>query len=299
MLLDTMFSTLGDDCETWLSLFASDAQYYHQHSGFDQGHEELLQGCQGYGSFCPAGGSCKFQQSSGASFTSRADGTCMMLVPYLWAQNPAADANLEPHTGWEYIIATPDAGSAYGYTINLFAEVETSYSVALNWGQPDDIASYEWTLDLLQATGFWEQCATSPAPVLTDFFMSNAMVSDDIYRQQGAAVLLASGDYCFAVAPYAAQVNGVDREGHFLFKMSPSDGSYELLEAVDFARTDLGNNSNSSGLGVGYIVLLSFLGTVAVVASVIVCRSLKNTKPVESGVELPESQSKSGYHLMD
>jgi hypothetical protein len=163
----------------------------------------------------------------------------MMLVPYLWAQNPAADANLEPHTGWEYIIATPDAGSAYGYTINLFAEVETSYSVALNWGQPDDIASYEWTLDLLQATGFWEQCATSPAPVLTDFFMSNAMVSDDIYRQQGDAVLLASGDYCFAVAPYAAQVNGVDREGHFLFKMSPSDGSYELLEAVDFARTDL------------------------------------------------------------
>ena len=234
LLLDLVFSALGDDCATWVSLFASDAQYYHQHSGFTQGHEGLLLACQGYGGFCPPGG-CTFQQSRGASFSAQADGTCLMLVPYLWAQIPASNGNLEPHTGWEYIIATPDT-SAYGYSINLFAEVETSYSVALNWGQPDDASLYAWTLSLLQDTDSWAQCATSPAPLLTEFFSNNAASATDVYRQQGSAVVLASGDYCFVVAPYAAQVSGVDREGNFLFQLRPSasGGSYDMLEAVDF-----------------------------------------------------------------
>jgi hypothetical protein len=232
-----IFSSLGSDCETYVSLFKDTANYYHQHDGHKV-YEELLGNCQGYGSFCPDG-KCIFRQD-GAALHRAENGQCHFLIPYIWAQTPADDDNLEPHTGWEYVIAERDATAKYGFKMSHFAEIETSYTAALNWQDPSQTpALFETTKALLATTASEGECDNPVAPLLTEF-MQRRSVNGSLFRQQGDAVLLAAGGVCQLVVPYAADIARHEshrlESGLFHMTMTSSGDSYTLTAAQRFHR---------------------------------------------------------------
>jgi hypothetical protein len=168
-----------------------------------------------------------------------------MLVPYLWSEMPAnnrAKSNLEPHTGFEYIVASSDWKSRFGYNFNHFAELESSYSVAFNWAKPDDTPTVveQSTLHLLfisssTPTG---ECNHPIAPILTQFFNDKSS-GGDIWRQQGDAIVLAAGGVCHVTVPYSAQVGTSLKTGQFVLILQASDpNTYFISDAVEFPRTE-------------------------------------------------------------
>ena len=237
-LLDKLFSSLGHDCKSYVSLFSEDAKYYHQHDGY-KNTSELLNNCENYAAFCP-GNECRFLQNGKALTVARGN-SCQILVPYLWSEMPAnnrAKGNLEPHTGFEYIVASPNSGSAVGYSIKQFAELETSYSVAFNWAKPDDTPAVvaESTLHLLSISSSAPtgECNSAIAPILTKYFNDKSS-GGDVWRQQGDAVVLAAGGVCHVEVPYSAQVGSKLKTGHFVFIFRPNvNNSYLITDAVEF-----------------------------------------------------------------
>jgi hypothetical protein len=240
-LLEKLFSSLGHDCDTYVSLFADDAKYYHQHDGYKT-YSELPKNCQNYAAFCP-GNDCRFLQNGDALVVARGN-SCELLVPYLWSEIPGnnkAKGNLEPHTGWEYIVANPDSKSRFGYSMKYFAELETSYSVAFNWADPNNTPDVvaQSTLQLLKTTASKGECDSPIAPTLTQYF--NDKSSDrDIWRQQGDAVVLAAGGVCHVTVPYSAQVGAKLKTGQFVFTLQPvMNNSYLINDVVEFPRAVL------------------------------------------------------------
>ncbi|MGZ3773334.1 MAG: hypothetical protein ACXVCY_06095 [Pseudobdellovibrionaceae bacterium] len=237
-LLNKLFSSLGHDCNVYSSLFAEDAKYFHQHDGFKKS-SELLRNCQNYAAFCP-GNECRFLQSGDAKLIARGS-SCHVLVPYLWSEIPAnnrAKENLEPHTGFEYVVLNPGNESEVGYSIKYFAELESSYSVAFNWAKPADTSAVvaESTLKLLSLKNSASkgECNNPIAPVLTKYF-DDKSGSGNIWRQQGDAIVLAAGGVCHVVVPYSAQVGAKLKTGHFVFTLQPSVvNNYLVTDAVEF-----------------------------------------------------------------
>lgn len=234
-LLDTLFASLGHDCSTYGALFTDDAKYFHQHDGFKNG-SQLADNCKSYAAFCP-GNNCKFLQNGGAVKVARG-GSCHVLVPYLWSELPANKENLEPHTGWEYLVATPSRQARFGYRIQRFAEIESSYSVAFNWAQPDQTPALvaESTLRLLalKNSASKGECDSPLAPTLTKYFADRTR-NGNAYRQQGDAIVLAAGGVCQVAVPYAAQVGDQLKTGQFVFTLQPASGSYSISDVVEFA----------------------------------------------------------------
>ena len=194
---------------------------------------DLLKNCQNYAAFCP-GNECRFLQNGEALMVARGN-SCHMLVPYLWSEIPAnnrAKGNLEPHTGWEYIIASPNSESGVGYSMKYFAELETSYSVAFNWAKPDDTPAVvaQSTLHLLSLgnSASKGECNSPIAPVLTKYFNDKSS-GGDIWRQQGDAVVLAAGGVCHVAVPYSAQVGAKLKTGHFVLILQPESKTLILL----------------------------------------------------------------------
>jgi hypothetical protein len=237
-LLDKLFSSLGQDCPGYVSLFSEEAKYYHQHDGYKDA-SELLKNCQNYAAFCP-GKECKFLQN-GEAFTVARGNSCHILVPYLWSEIPAnnrAKGNLEPHTGWEYIVATPNRGSDVGYRMKYFAELETSYSVAFNWAKPEETPAVvaQSTLPLLAAKNSASkgECDKPIAPVLTKYFIDKSQ-RESTWRQQGDAVVLAAGGICHVTVPYAAQVDDQLKTGQIVLTLQPGGANHYLItDAVEF-----------------------------------------------------------------
>ncbi len=242
-LLKMLFSSLGHDCDSYVSLFSEDARYYHQHDGY-KNQPELLKNCQNYAVFCP-GNECRFLQNGEPLMVARG-GSYHLLVPYVWSEIPAnsrAQANLEPHTGWEYIVVSPEHGSQFGYRINYFAELETSYSVAFNWAKPDDTPAVvkQSALHLLSQKNSASkgECDRPIAPVLTRYFNDKSN-DGDVWRQQGDAVVLATGGVCHVTVPYSAQVGSKLKTGQFVFTLQPDASSaYLMTDVVEFPRTVL------------------------------------------------------------
>ena len=234
-LLSTLFSSLGHDCSTYRSLYAEEAKYFHQHDGYKDASQ--LQGnCKSYAAFCP-GNRCRFLQDGSALKISR-ENKCHILVPYLWSQMPAKTDNLEPHAGWEYIIAIPNAKSRFSYSIKYFAEVESSYSVAFNWAAPDQTPAVvaDSTLRLLKGTASKGECSNPLATTLTKFFSDKSHVGTT-YRQQGDAVVLASGGICQVVVPYSAQFGEELKTGKIFLTLQPGkNNGYSISDAVEFSR---------------------------------------------------------------
>lgn len=229
-LLDAVFQGLGNDCGRYDAVFGARAKYYHQHDGFKT-KAEMLGTCQGYGQFCPSGG-CLFQQDGDALIKETSDGACHILAPYLWSEIPAnhlVPGNLEPHSGWEYIIAEPADGE-FDYKISHFAEIETSFSLAYNWARPDDTpAVAQSTLDLLSQTASKGECNNPIAPWLTNAFATaSASGTSALWRQQGSAVLLAAGGVCHVAVPYAAALGSRLQSGVYVYQLVPRDSSYEM-----------------------------------------------------------------------
>lgn len=232
-LLSTLFSSLGHDCNTYRSLYADGAKYYHQHDGYKDA-VQLQENCKGYAAFCP-GNQCRFLQD-GAPLKVARDNKCHILVPYLWSQIPAKSDNLEPHTGWEYIIATPNSKSRFSYSINYFAEIETSYSVAFNWASPDQTPAVvaDSTLRLLKKSASKGECDNPIAPTLTKYFRDKSNI-ETTYRQQGDAVVLAAGGVCHVVVPYSAQIGNKLKTGKSVFTLEPTKNkNYTISDVVEF-----------------------------------------------------------------
>jgi hypothetical protein len=241
--LDKLFSSLGHDCDAYVSLFSGDAKYYHQHDGY-KNYSELKKNCQNYAAFCP-GNDCRFLQNGDALIVARGN-SCQMLVPYLWSEIPAnknAKGNLEPHTGFEYIIANPDNASPFGYSIKSFAEIESTYSVAFNWADPDhtpDVVAQS-TLHLLSLSNSASkgECNNPIAPTLTKFF-NDKSIGGDLWRQQGDAVVLAAGGVCHVSVPYSAQVGTKLKTGYFVLTLqSAINNGYVMIDAVEFSQAAL------------------------------------------------------------
>ncbi len=240
-LLHKLFSSLGQDCNGYVSLFSKEAKYYHQHDGYKNA-SDLMKNCQNYAAFCPAK-QCRFLQNGEASIVARGN-SCHLLVPYLWSEIPAnnrAKGNLEPHTGWEYIIATPDSESEVSFRMNYFAEIETSYSVAFNWAKSDDTPSVvaQSALKLLSLgnSASKGECNSAIAPILTKFFNEKSS-GGNVWRQQGDAVVLAAGGVCHLAVPYSAQVGAKLKTGHYVLTLKPSvNNAYLVIDAVEFPRS--------------------------------------------------------------
>lgn len=237
-LIPGIFPTLGHNCDAFVSHFAPNARYFHQHDGFKT-YPELYDNCQAYAKFCP-GSDCKFLMN-GDPLVVEQQGRCHVLVPYLWSEVPAnskAKGNLEPHNGWEYIVAVPNMSSPYKSSIELFAEIETSYSVAFNWAKPADTPAVvqESTLYLLGLSNSASkgECDSPIAPVLTKYF-NDKSVNDDVWRQQGDAVVLAAGGVCHVAVPYASEAGGKLESGNFVFTLQPENNhTYTIVNAVGF-----------------------------------------------------------------
>jgi len=236
-LLDALFSSLGHDCDSYASLFADDAKYYHQHDGYKSG-SQLADNCKSYAAFCP-GKRCRFLQNGEPLKVARGQ-SCHILVPYLWSEIPANKSNLEPHTGWEYLVTRPTRTSHLGYRIEYFAEIETSYSVAFDWAEPDQTPSVvaQSTLHLLSLPNSASrgECDAPIAPTLTRYFNDKSRAAST-YRQQGDAVVLAAGGICHVAVPYSAQVGNELRTGQLVFLLRPAkDMPYLVSDVVDFPR---------------------------------------------------------------
>mmetsp|Transcript_30544 Transcript_30544/g.94919 ORF Transcript_30544/g.94919 Transcript_30544/m.94919 type:complete len:283 (+) Transcript_30544:109-957(+) len=238
--LEKLFSSLGHNCDAWFSLFAEDAFYSHQHDGH-KNYTELLKTCQGYAKFCP-GDACFFKQN-GAPVTvphEKKGETCAVLVPYLWTEMPAngkAKNNLEPHTGWEYMLLEPSTDSKVSYIMKHFAEIETSYSLPFNWAKPADTPALveESLLKLLSLPNSASkgECARPLAPKLTEFFAQKSKEGKTV-RQQGSATVLAAGGICQVAAPYAADIDGELKTGRWVIVLKPEGDSYTVEDDVEF-----------------------------------------------------------------
>jgi hypothetical protein len=239
------FRSLGLDCEANALLYTSDAVYYHQHYGFKQG-SQLKANCQKYGSDClgpdgKLGTGCHFLQNGVPALSARGD-QCHILVPYLWAELPANHrnpGNLEPHTGWEYIIAVPVKDAKYGYLTQKFAEIESSYAVPLNRAHPEqspavfqDSTVYLLSLTEKQQGRKVEECNQPLAPTLTAFFKSLSG-PESTWRQQDDAVVLAAGDLCHVSVPFSAEVKGDIKSGNILLTLKPGS-NYTIVDSVEF-----------------------------------------------------------------
>jgi hypothetical protein len=235
-LLTAVFQTLGKDCHAYDSLFADDAEYFHSHDGYKQ-KSELLDNCNGYGQFCPSG-ECVFQQD-GEALVTEVNGHCHILAPYIWSETPAnskVPGNLEPHTGWEYIVARPQSGSEHGLLIKRFSEIETSYSLPYNWQTPEDTpALAQSTMDLLSQTKSQGECGSPLAPFITQD-LSSSSDEQNLWRQQGSAVLLPIGGLCQVAVPFAAAVGGRLESGTIVYTLTPNVGAYSLNSKVVFSR---------------------------------------------------------------
>ena len=236
-LLSTLFSSLGHDCDIYVSLFASDARYYHQHDGYKTA-SQLPDNCKSYAALCP-GNACRFLQNGDALKVVQGD-SCQILVPYLWSEIPAKEGNLEPHTGFEYIVARPNQKSRVHYSIESFAEIESTYSVAFDWAAPDQTPAVvaQSPLALLKTTASQGECDSPIAPTLTKYF-NDKSTAGSVYRQQGDAVVLAAGGLCHVAVPYSAQVGDRLRTGQFVFTLQPAPNStylYSDSDVVDFPR---------------------------------------------------------------
>jgi hypothetical protein len=244
-LLDAVFRSLGVDCTTYASLYAENSEYFHAHHGYKT-KPEILGNCQNYGAFC-AQGSCMFLQN-GAAQTAVVAGKCHILAPYLWSVLPANTKipdNLEPHTGWEFIVAVSNSESAYGFNIERFAEIETSYSVAYNWANPLDTSAYNWTLQLLRSTVSKGECDVPIASVVTDTLKQLGVG----WRQQGSAVVLASGGVCHVVVPFAAQLGGPGTfkliTGNMMLVLEPTPANYTVQNSIVFEQSPGGAPGHS------------------------------------------------------
>ena len=223
-----------------LLLFTENSKYFHQHDGF-KGFAEMLKNCQNYATFCP-NDDCRFVQNGEALIVSRAE-SCHILVPYLWSEMPAnnrANGNLEPHTGWEYIVATARGDSSSNYSINYFAELETTYSVAFNWADPaqtsDLVAQSALHLLSLPNSASKGECENPIAPTVTRY-LNDKSRGASTWRQQGDAVVLAVGGICHVAVPYSAQVGRKLKTGNIVLTLRPATGhGYSILDAVDFSR---------------------------------------------------------------
>jgi len=225
---DAIFSSLGADCGTYIDLFAEGAQYYHQHDGHKT-YSELRANCEGFGGAFPAGTSA-FRQDGNALVGLHDGDDCHFLVPYLWSAIPAQ--NGMPHTGWEYIIATQDHESRFGYKMKHFAEIETTFTVPFNWHNPRDTPALfgESTLVELHSTtsDTTDACDTPLASTLTDFLQQQGV------RQQGDAVVLAAGGLCQVSVPYASEVNGNLMSGYFVLRLEKMMDSYSVRDSTKF-----------------------------------------------------------------
>jgi len=204
-LVDTVFASLGNDCTTYASLFSETAQFYHQHNGYKNG-SQLYDNCMAYAKFCPSDSKCRFLRNGRPMVSQeQSSNVCNILVPYLWSELPANNLNLEPHTGWEFIQVVPDTTS-FSWIIQKFAEVETSYSVPFNWGNPLDSSSYSQTVQMLKGTASKGECNTPIQLVMANLIDNyNQNNQGILLRQQGSAVVLAAGDLCHVVLPFALQ----------------------------------------------------------------------------------------------
>jgi len=221
----------GSDCDSWAELFASKGKYYHAHAGYHTG-TNLTAACTGYAGFCPEG-KCSFQIAGTPLITpDEKDNTCHALVPYIWSQLPADSANLEPHNGWEYMIAKKN--KAGKWKLVRFSEIETTFSVPFDWASPN-ASDTTWKLDAMQKYSQAQdgECDNAVQPWLTNYFASLSNTSrDDLYRQQGNAVALAAGGICQLVVPYAAMVGGYMEEGKVVFTLKPAGSSYKSVADV-------------------------------------------------------------------
>lgn len=235
-VLASMFYSLGNDCETYLPLFASDAQFYHQINGY-KNKSELSAVCTGYGGFCPTD-ECFFQQN-GALFAVENGDRCEVLAPFLWSQIPANNKvpnNREPHSGFIHNTLIPDSSAEFGYTIEVFREIEDSYTVPFNWGASDDSSVQSWTIELLNQAASSGECDAPLQPLLTTYFGDkSAAATDDLYRQQGNAVVIAAGGVCHVLIPYSAVVSNEIVSGRVSIVLTPvNNESYTLASEVWF-----------------------------------------------------------------
>jgi hypothetical protein len=225
-VLSTLFQSLGADCVLYDSLFSANSTYYHQHDGFKT-KSELLGNCKSYATFCPKD-ACLFLQN-GAPIVAKSTGPeCHLLVPYLWSEIPANPRNLEPHTGWEYMVVRPTSGnSVFKFTITNFAEIEMSYSVAYNWDNPLDNSVYNWTTQLLSSTASKGECNTPISAVVTAEIAKYGVG----WHQNGNAVVLAAGGLCQVAVPYAAQTGKQLSTGHMVMILKPTiaGNGYDVL----------------------------------------------------------------------
>lgn len=232
-IINALFASTGHDCDLYVSLYTDDATYYHQHDGFKT-KDQLAQNCKNYAAFCPDN-ACEFRQNGRPSIREH-NGNCHVLVPYIWSEIPANNkisGNLEPHTGWEYLILSAN-DSFYRWSIKSFAEIETSYSVAFNWGNPTDVSVYSWTLKLLSSTASKGECDVPIAPIVTYHIQG---LGGGTWRQQGSAVVLSVGGLCHVVVPYAVQLDSVLKTDYMVFvlqPMPPKNSTYTLLDMVTF-----------------------------------------------------------------
>jgi hypothetical protein len=229
-LFDALFSSLGNDCDTYMELFAEGAQYYHQHDGHKT-YSELRANCDGFANAFPAG-SQSFQQAGSTIMGLNYDDECHFMVPYLWSAIPAQDGM--PHTGWEFIIAKRDRSSRFGYKIKHFAEIETTFTAAFNWHNPRATPALftDSTLAELHSTtsDTVDACDNPLADTLTDFLELRAV------RQQGDAVLLAAGGLCQVAVPFAGvhDQDGLLFSGYYVLSLEKNNDSYNINDSSLF-----------------------------------------------------------------
>jgi hypothetical protein len=174
---------------------------------------------------------------------------CRVLAPYIWAQLPAQASNVEPHDGWEYMELEFSPDAELKFRIKKFAEIETTYSVPLDWKDPSATpALFTKTVELLAATAAQQpdgqnadECNSSPAKFLTAFFTAKS-TAGALYRQQGDAVALAAGGICHLTVPFAAEVNKELKSGYYVLVLTPKpdatteEAKYELTQEQEFVR---------------------------------------------------------------
>jgi len=65
------------------------------------------------------------------------------------------------------------------------------------------------------------ECDSSPAPFLSEFFAKKNEAPNTLYRQQGAVVATAAGGVCHMVVPFAAQVGSTIKSGYQFLVTNP------------------------------------------------------------------------------
>lgn len=235
-LLNNLFPSLGNDCNTYLSLFTEKGKLYHQHSGYTP-YSGLFSMCTSFGKEF-GGNRTKFLQNGDPQLVS-SNGKCHILVPYVWAWVLGETDMLR--TGWEYLVVSR-TNSQYRYGIELMAEIETTFSVPYSWKNPEDIPventlfeTQTWPL-LHASHPLANECDSPISGHLANFFATKTtagkFLGGDVWRQRGDAVVLAAGGVCHVAVPYAAVVGhqpmvpGTIVTGTIVLALQPLAGSY-------------------------------------------------------------------------